>query len=835
VEYGPTANANVWEKFIIPLTADNFSVSEEVFAAAMKQISMIRIRTEMSNSQDNGSLDVVKLGDAYESNFTTGTEDWTLMGDGTLSWSASGGVSGGYLSIADWATGDWHWAVVPTAWTGDISTLIGDNLEFYFKTDHPDYSAVVEFHTGEANRIVLTAEKMNLAPGESTEISVTLNPPAESATTVTLSSSATDYITVPASLSIPAGSSSAIFTATATAEISTDGSSVVSASAAGYSTARLTLTVSQFAGTTLSGTITDATTGTPLQNVQVELAGISTTSSEDGYYILEGVPAGALTAEFAASPTTGNSPLLVQFHDYSTENTQTVTANLDGYINYVNRQVRVIEGEANTLDISLSPILTEGTLRFVLSWDDDPVDLDSYIHTPDIEGDDYFVYYYRKGSSDSPPYTILDVDDTDGFGPETITIHRTFSGIYKYFVHKYAGTESITQSNAVVHIYDETGLIHTLHVPVTGEGDYWEVCDIDGDTKNFTLINEIKTQSPFAEDGSMLSAYAKNRRPAESLSSTYSWEWDFGDGESSSEQNPQHIYSGPGYYTVTLTVSNGDSSSTEVKENYIYVEESITSIDTLLWESFEGEVTGWTLYDEDNDGNSWGIYTEEPPFDTVAHSGERGLGVKWNSAGNNDWIVTPQIYIPESGEILFSFWAHSNSADYPEDFNVKLATAGSALNNFDVTLEEVRQAPLAWTKYQYNLNDYRGATINLAVQCVSVDKYYLWSDDFLVTSGSTTAVDELPEILPATFALHQNYPNPFNPGTNIVYDLPANSMVHLEIFNIRGEMVEQLVSEYRPAGQHRVFWNAHNQPTGVYFIKLTAGEFISVRKMMFMK
>jgi len=168
----------------------------------------------------------------------------------------------------------------------------------------------------------------------------------------------------------------------------------------------------------------------------------------------------------------------------------------------------------------------------------------------------------------------------------------------------------------------------------------------------------------------------------------------------------------------------------------------VTTVDTLLWESFEDNVIGWTVYDNDGDGTTWATYSEEAPYDTVTHTGARGLGVSWNSSGNDDWIVTPPIYIPDNGDIEFSAWAHSHSSTYPEDFNVKLSTVGLALSDFTTTLQEVRSAPLAWTDYVYDLNSYKGQTIYLAVQCVSFDKYYLWLDDFLVTSVSITDVDD---------------------------------------------------------------------------------------------
>ncbi|MDZ7821949.1 MAG: carboxypeptidase regulatory-like domain-containing protein [Candidatus Marinimicrobia bacterium] len=208
--------------------------------------------------------------------------------------------------------------------------------------------------------------------------------------------------------------------------------------------------------TTLSGYVTDASNAQPVEGAVVTLATVSDTTDSEGYYHLSDVPAGELTAEFMATPTSGEVPLTVNFMDLSTSNTQTVTAAATGYIDYLNTQVPVTANEDNILNFSLSPEIGEGEMRFVLTWDDDPADLDSHPKTPPIDGSSYHVYYAAKGDSLNPPFARLDVDDVTGYGPETITLYETFDGTYHYYIYKFSGYEEITQSNAVVNIYDNT-------------------------------------------------------------------------------------------------------------------------------------------------------------------------------------------------------------------------------------------------------------------------------------------------------------------------------------------------------------------------------------------
>lgn len=88
---------------------------------------------------------------------------------------------------------------------------------------------------------------------------------------------------------------------------------------------------------------------------------------------------------------------------------------------------------------------------------------------------------------------------------------------------------------------------------------------------------------------------------------------------------------------------------------------------------------------------------------------------------------------------------------------------------------------------------------------------------------------------PDHFELYQNYPNPFNPVTKLSYLLPKNIRVVLKIYDILGREVETLVDGPQEAGYKEVDFNASGLPSGVYFCRINAGNFASVKKMMVMK
>lgn len=246
--YGPPTSANTWQKFEFPLTGSTFDVEPAVFAEAMKHVSLVRIRTEMHDGPDKSGLDNVQFGDLFASYFNSSTENWSAMGDGTMSWEPSGGVSGGYLTIADWAGGDWSYAAAPSTWTGDLSSQVGKVFSFYYQTDYPDYDAVVEIHTTKQNRIILSAQKLELGAGETVKLQIALDPSPSNSTTINLSSSESQLISVPSTTTYQAGGNMVEVDMTVASAITETENVVISVSASGYATTYLTLTVSPSGG-----------------------------------------------------------------------------------------------------------------------------------------------------------------------------------------------------------------------------------------------------------------------------------------------------------------------------------------------------------------------------------------------------------------------------------------------------------------------------------------------------------------------------------------------------------------------------------------------------------
>ncbi len=109
-----------------------------------------------------------------------------------------------------------------------------------------------------------------------------------------------------------------------------------------------------------------------------------------------------------------------------------------------------------------------------------------------------------------------------------------------------------------------------------------------------------------------------------------------------------------------------------------------------------------------------------------------------------------------------------------------------------------------------------------------------------VQLSPTEVEEEGSDISIDRFALNQNYPNPFNLSTEIAFQVPVESKVKLRIYNTRGRLVRSLIDGIRNKGLYTIHWDGKDQSgnevaSGIYFYKLTAGDFTSVKKMVLLK
>ncbi|MCF2220228.1 tetratricopeptide repeat protein [Chryseobacterium sp. PS-8] len=217
------------------------------------------------------------------------------------------------------------------------------------------------------------------------------------------------------------------------------------------------------------------------------------------------------TSETVNTDASGKAVIPQQFVDANNEITLIIKK--EGY------STLVTKGPFGGLTYALSPVMEDlDGMRIVLSWGKSPSDLDSHLSYPN----NHICYYHKEGTNAN-----LDVDDTDSFGPETITIEkRAQNQKYIYAVHDYSDKNRVDNdnlsniSNAKVYVYIGNTLIKSYDVPKYKKGTVWVVFMID-ESGNIIDINNFENSASWEGVRSLLSNYRYSSTPSNSITENY--------------------------------------------------------------------------------------------------------------------------------------------------------------------------------------------------------------------------------------------------------------------------------------------------------------------------
>jgi PKD repeat protein len=340
------------------------------------------------------------------------------------------------------------------------------------------------------------------------------------------------------------------------------------------------------------------------------------------------------------------------------------------------------------------------------------------------------------------------------------------------------------------------------------------------------------------------------------------WDWDFGDGGSSTAQNPSYQYDNAGTYTVSLTVSSSSQncSKQEIKTGYITVYDipvadfsgSPTSGDAPLTVDFTDLSTGNpTTWDWDF-GDGVGTSDEQNPSYTYNDSGTYTVTLTaGNICGSDVETKIDYITVTEAQQVVMhvaDIQVTRETAGGPNRIgvaNVKIVDAGGAAVS-GATVYGYFNAP--------NSNTKTGVTETDGYARVQSDKDRNPPADwcFTVTDVTKSGATYNPDandvtqacesgpvykfsnaIIPAEFDVY-NYPNPFNPTTTFALDLPKASHWTLSIYNVAGQKIDEF-SGYSAAGIVSFDWDASDLGTGIYFYKATTDDHVMTNKMILLK
>ena len=240
-------------------------------------------------------------------------------------------------------------------------------------------------------------------------------------------------------------------------------------------------------------------------------------------------------------------------------------------------------------------------------------------------------------------------------------------------------------------------------------------------------------------------------------------------------------------------------------------------------------------------------------YNWYAVTDSRGLApAGWRTPTKADWDVLESYLGGNTGsstifgvgrklkETGTAHWQSPNDANNVSGFTALPGGYRSGTGSFG-SLTSVGRfwSSSLWTGWAYFRHMASGdADITWFVAGGSVDNYRQEGNSVRCVKGFSKASGYGSEGMPAVAAhcvLNQNYPNPFNPSTTISYSIPQDGIVHLRVFDARGEEVAELENGYKKAGSYSVYFGAQFLPSGTYFYRLEVNAELLTGTMMLLK
>ena len=325
-----------------------------------------------------------------------------------------------------------------------------------------------------------------------------------------------------------------------------------------------------------------------------------------------------------------------------------------------------------------------------------------------------------------------------------------------------------------------------------------------------------------------------------SSSDPTSWKWHFGDGDSSTVQNPQHIYTASGTYTVTLIAANPYGSDTETKSDYITVygppiasygatpKSGQYPLTVQFTDSSQSNPTSWS-WDFGDDESS----TVQNPQHIYTESGTYTVTLTVTNPYGSD-TETKSDYITVYGSPIADFGAAPTSGQYP------------------LTVQFTDSSQSDPTSWKWHFGDGDSSSVQnpqhiytesgtYTITLIAANPYGSDTEtksDYITVNEDTTNIINVNVV--SEYELSNAYPSPFNPRTTLKYGLPETTDITLSIFDVTGNKIKQWSISSQQAGWHEVIWdgtdmNRNVVSTGVYIYSLRAGNFVDSKKMVFMK
>ena len=252
--------------------------------------------------------------------------------------------------------------------------------------------------------------------------------------------------------------------------------------------------------------------------------------------------------------------------------------------------------------------------------------------------------------------------------------------------------------------------------------------------------------------------------------------------------------------------------SIDTDSNGYTPQESLADNSQFLW-----NVVATDMYGLESSSDSLYFYTDsfpEPPthfFTINPENGSEGLPTSVEFVWTSSFDPDPLDQV--NYQLVYALdWEDSSSYNYSE-----------LIQDTSIVMELVDNMEYQWK-----------------VLAIDNDGYIVGSNNDTPNSLVVGTLSIESENIPSTFTLHQNYPNPFNPITTVRYELPEDSFTNITVYDMLGNVVNNLVNTNQSLGYKSIQWNATNNQgepvsAGVYLYKIQAGDFVDTKKMILLK
>jgi PKD repeat protein len=428
------------------------------------------------------------------------------------------------------------------------------------------------------------------------------------------------------------------------------------------------------------------------------------------------------------------------------------------------------------------------------------------------------------------PTAKFKAEPTEGIAPLSVQFTDLSEGNITEWHWDFGDGETSNEQNPK-HTYNPAvDPKYTVSLTVTGPGGKNTLTKIDYITVYIPIEANFDAEPTVGL--APLEVHFKNL----TIGSADTYEWAFGDGETSLEENPVHVYTEPGTYEVYLWATGPGGKDEVGREKFVTIYEDSTHLNLKL-----NFVQGSQAY-------------KEEPWQNAIDADTWGWDGTATVEGDTAWAIFE--FKDQETKIVDHFRLMSNTGVWFKDrwvkeFRVQLSKTGTLPEDFVTVLDTTKQDG-EWETFWIEPDSAKYVKLiidNPASGWRQVGEFEVYEADsigMLLAQNLNVAskISDLTLLVPDNFALLQNYPNPFNPETIIEYQLPELSKIRIRIFNLAGQELVTLIDTQKEAGRYQVVWNGRDKygnkvSSGIYLYSIEASNsiqnFKEIRRMTLIK